>query len=191
MNSNIDNKKILNDFKNKIDIIKGYVIENLKEETKLMRDSKHPKSDNDRKALLDKMKVIRTRIECYRRVLDDLTYAYIDAYRDRAERIYRRFGYKTAEGYLKDKEIGQMPKLATMIELITNHFIDIPRFYSFGYDYDTATKVVNRDYRLIGHSEYYDSRSRSGSPKHINNPEFMSSNFRMAQDIVKDGSKHK
>lgn len=191
MNNNKNENKALKVFKERVELIKRNIIDNLKLEMKLMKDSKKPKNENDKAAILDKMRKARASIECYRRALDDLTYAYIDAYRDKAERIYTRFGYKTAEGYLKDKEIGQMPKLATMIELITNHFIEIPQFYSFGYDYDKGGKVVNRNYKLIGHNEYYQSNVRNSGPKLLSNPSLSVKDTMIVEDAAKSGSRHK
>ncbi len=133
-------EQTLDVFRTRVEFLKKEIIRSIKLETKLLRDCKKAKTDNDKTALMDKIKNIRHHIYSYRTALNDLTYAFLQKHRDNdGLRIVSRFGYKTVEGYLEDKRTGIMPRLDEIMDLILNYFQYIDSYYEF--EYGSQNKV--------------------------------------------------
>ena len=125
MNSQVADAKLL---KQRVNSLKKLIITGLKTEIKLIKDTKKAASENDLKALREEIKKQHAAIVAYRLALSDLTYAYIQAFPHSSARLLRKLHYQTAEGYLADMAIGEMPDLQEMLELIINKFAYIPAF---------------------------------------------------------------
>ena len=92
-------EQTLDVFRTRVELLKKDIIRSIKLETKLLRDCNKAKTDNDKAALLDKIKNVRHHIYSYRTALNDLTYAFLQRHRGKdGLRIVSRFGYKTVEG---------------------------------------------------------------------------------------------
>ena len=134
-------EQTLDVFRTRVELLKKEIIRSIKLETKLLRDCNKAKTDNDKAALLDKIKNVRHHIYSYRTALNDLTYAFLQKHRDNdGLRIVSRFGYKTVEGYLEDKRTGIMPRLDEIMDLILNYFQYIDSYYEFGYGPQNSIK---------------------------------------------------
>ena len=140
-------EQTLDVFRKRIELMKKEIVRSIKLETKLLKDCKKAKSDNDKAALMDKIKRIRHHIYSYRTALNDLTYAFLQKNRGRdGLRIVSRFGYKTVEGYLEDKKTGSMPILEQIMDLILNYYSYIDSYYEFEYG---SPNKIKRNYMIL------------------------------------------
>lgn len=197
MNNVIDkqamkDKQTVEKFRKNVKLLKKTIVKSVKHINQLIKDADHAKSENDRKAVMEKIRKMHHIVACYRTVLDDLAYAFMDYNKGNASmRIARRFGYKTVEGYLADKKNDNvMPRLSTVIELIANHYGDITRFYKFDY---TGPKVqVIRNHQLIDGTNDYLLYSRNSNVRRIPaTPHYVSDYSRTISSSSESAAKHR
>ena len=135
-------------FAKSVDLMKKSIVYYVKQTQKLMKQVKSANGDNDRKALLDKIKEARENAERYRIVLEDLACAFVRENKAGSEKVWKRFKYKTAEGFLMDRDAPDKPSLAQMIDIITNHVVSIGTIYRFEYD-EIGRRQVKRDLSMV------------------------------------------
>jgi len=152
MNNDIREKNDIQVLKTRVELLKKHIVNGLKEEKKLIKDSKKAESANDKKALLEQVKQTRKEIEYYRLTLNDLTYAFIERHPLFSKKLLAKLHYKTPEGYLEDKKNGDMPTLADMMNLLLNHFDLIPLFYE--YKWINEKRVLVRNFNLLKKHSY-------------------------------------
>ena len=185
-----NNDTALEKFKRNVEIIKKQIILNTKEVTKALRDVKNAKSENDKKALLEHISQKRKDLESYKLALDDLTYAFIKARPFYGKKIVSRFGYKTVEGYLADKQNGEQPSLHEMMEVITTGLFYIPNIYEYAWDQD-GVKRLHRNFELVSNKNLYRNDSFSEPVFSSGDPIKDTHDAKMVADLVSSASRHK
>ncbi len=140
-------------FAKSVELMKKSIVYYIKQTQKLMKQVKNANGDNDKKALLDKITEARENAERYRLVLEDLACAFVRENTAASEKVWKRFKYKTAEGFLADRDAPDKPSLAQMIDIITNHVVDIATIYHFEYN-EIGQRTVKRDLSLINADEF-------------------------------------
>ncbi len=187
----IKDKRTVEKFRRNVELLKKTIVNNVKTINKLIKDADHAKSDNDRAAVMEKIKQARHVIACYRTALDDLTYAFMAHNRGAGMKIAKRFGYKTVEGYLADKKNAPaMPRLGTVIDLIANHYGEITRFYKFN---SSGPKMeVIRNFPIIDKTYDYTIYSRDSDVRRIPaTPHYVSDYNRTIASGSMSAAKHK
>lgn len=181
---------VVDKLKRNVDNLKKQIVNSTKYEMKLIRDCKHAKSENDRKALLDKIRNVRHTLESYRQALDDLTYAFVKSRPMYGMKIVSRFGYKTTEGYLEDKQKGDMPSLSRMIDLIANHSMYIPSVYKYTYN-EQGQRVIERHFGIIDKTGLYKPYIDAEPVFATGDPLKDVHDTRATAGIVSSGSRHR
>jgi len=149
MNRNNDKNRItIERFAKWVEIIKKSIIFYIKQTKKLMKQVKGAKSENDRTALLNKIRESRLNAERYRFVLDDLTCAFVRENINSSEKVWKHFKYKTAEGFLMDRDAPGKPTLSQMIEIIVEHMASIAMIYQVEYD-EFGTIRLKRNMSMV------------------------------------------
>ena len=182
-------QQTLDVFRQRVEFVKRQIINSIKTEKKLMKESKNAKTDNDKKAILEKMQKARHQLYSYRTALNDLTYAYLMGHRGKdGQKIVSRFGYKTVEGYLEDKKTGIMPSLETIMDLIMNYYSYIGSFYKFEYGSQTNVKrntlFLDNLKKSIGQYGSRNETQRLGSTPTYDD-------IKKMRDAVESGVRHK
>jgi hypothetical protein len=149
-----NNDTALDRFKRNVETIKKQIVSCTKEISKAIRDTRKAKSENDKKSLLELVSRKRKDLESYKLALDDLTYAFIEARPYFGKKIVSKFGYKTVEGYLADKQNGEQPSLREMMEVITVGLGYLPTIYSYSWDED-GVKRLHRNFDVINQVKQY------------------------------------
>ena len=173
-----------------VELIKNQIVTNTKLVTRMIRNLKHAKSENDRKALLNQISERRRYIECYRLALDDLTYAFVKYRPEYGKKIVSRFGYQTTEGYLADKQNGVMPSLREIMELITTGSYYITSAYKYSYD-EEGRRVLTRNFSTFEKAGLY----RPGEQRELlfssGDPTKDVHDTKQVAGIVSSGSRHR
>lgn len=186
-----NNGTSLDKFKNNVGLIKKQIVKATKDVSKAIRDVKHAKSENDKQALLVLISKRRKDLESYKLTLDDLTYAFVKSRPFYGQKIVSKFGYKTVDGYLADKQNGDQPSLKRMMEVITTGLLYIPTIYSYSWTED-GRKVLNRDFSKADMStkvqrdpDYSKPAFSSGDPIKDTH------DVRMVASVVSSASRHR
>ena len=173
-----------------VELVKNQIITNTKLVTRMVRDLKHAKSENDRKTLLDQISERRRYIDCYRLALDDLTYAFVKSRPMYGKKIVSRFGYKTTEGYLADKQNGVMPSLRDIMELITTGSYYITSAYKYSYD-ENGKRVLTRNFSILERTSLYRPEERGTPLFSSGDPTKDVHDTKEVADIVSSASRHR
>ncbi len=141
-------KNIIERLRENVDYLKRQIVVNIKTEIPMVRKIRKVPLEADRDALNEQLAKMHHETKAYQQALDDLAIAFVKSRPTYGERIARKFGYKTIEGFLKDKEAENAPDLADMINLVVNYTIYIPEVYYVG-RYPNGEKAISRNFDLL------------------------------------------
>ena len=175
--NNIDIFELLKD---RVDILKTAIVMDLKSEMKLIKEIKKVKDDNKKNKLLETMKDTRKRIVIYRKVLDDLTYAFVNSNPNLSLKIVNKLKYDNIEQYLEVNKDDKAPNLKEMVDLLVNKFHLIGLFYQ----YDGTN--VKRDYQVLTSNVPI---TKMNEVKHIN--ELDNEDIIRIEESINDSVRHK
>ena len=175
-------------FKMRVELLKKQIVLCTKSITKGIKDAKHAKSENDKKAILDQLTTTRRSLDNYRQVLDDLTYAFVKSRPVESKKIVSKFGYKTPEGFLRDREKDIQPSLNEMMELITTGYNFINTVYQTKYGEDGKKHIIRNMGIVTGVNKKV---SKGPSFRVGSNPAISYDDERQVQSAVVSASRHR
>ncbi len=142
-------------FATNVELIKKHIIFNIKLIKKSLRDLNKPNGDKDKDAILANIVKAREKLEKYRLALDDLACAYVRSHKSESEKIWKHFKYKSAEGFLMDRDTPDKPSLDVMIKIVSRSH-QIPLIYEF--KYENGERIVER------HQSFWEEASKPYTP---------------------------
>ena len=178
---------VVDRLKSSVSLLKKEIVRNMRREFKVLKMIKNSQSDSDKEALSEEAKRLHQALKASAQALDDLTYAFVKERPMFSKKIISMFKYKTPEGFLADKEMGNMPELRSIIDIISNYSMYIPEIYQFGYD-QTGQRTVVRDYSVIDKLERGKGAELEFATGDI---KFDVRNAKSTAAIVANGARHK
>ena len=185
-----NNNTAIDKFRNNVEIIKKRISSCTKEVSKAARDAGKAKTENDKKALLELASKKRKELESYILTLDDLTYAIVQEKPFYGQKIVSRFGYKTVEGYLQDKQKGEQPSLKEMMELISSGIHYIPGVYRYYWD-ENGVKRLNRNFEVVNAVNAYQRQNFTEPLFASGNPVIDTHDTKTVAGIVSSAARHR
>ena len=174
-------------FKMRVELLKKQIVLCTKSITKGIKDAKHAKTENDKRAILEQLTATRRSLDNYRQVLDDLTYAFVKSRPVESKKIVSKFGYKTPEGFLRDREKDIQPSLNEMMELITTGYNFINTVYQTKYGEDGKKHII----RNMGIVTGVNKKTGNAAFRVGTNPFISYDDERQVQSAVVSASRHR
>ena len=164
-------------FKKQVESVKDHIVSLSKEYERLDKSLNKAYNEEDRKAVEERGIETVKRLNKHRLLLDDLTYAFINAQKPGYEKLLRTLKFQTRDGFLRtyrDQDRDYL-SLETMMEVVMRYPLSLDEFYSY--------EAVNGERQI--------KRNTSSFSNHEERPNYTGKDLQTIYDGVESGSKHR